>query len=80
LDSANYIVSRFLKSKCIITGNERIFDTVSGYTYVEKELVSDDHFIFAYNGRTYKQRLASDGYELALIIDQLNPRLKRKIK
>ena len=80
LDSTNSIVSRFLRSKCIITGGSRIFDTVSGYTYVDKELVPDEYFVFAYRGKVYKQRLASDGYDLALIIDQLNPRLKRKIR
>jgi len=80
LDSMNSIASRILNSKFVIVKHGRIFDTVSGYTYVDKDLVLDDYFIFAYRGRIYPQKLASDGYDRALLIAQLNPRLQRKIK
>ena len=80
LDSANLVVSRLLRSKFIIISRKQIFDTVSGYTYVDKRLVSDEQFIFAYEGKIYKQTLTSDGYGLALKRDKLNARLRRKIK
>jgi hypothetical protein len=51
LNSNNKILERLLKSKFIVSRDRQIFDVISGYTYVDKELVSDKYDIYAIDGR-----------------------------
>lgn len=80
LDSTNSVVQRILLSKFVIVGKKKLVDIVNGYTYVDKTRVSDKHIVFAFNGKTYRQKTTYDGYGLALKVNKLNPRLRRRIK
>ena len=80
-DTSNVINRRLKESKFIVTGDGKLFDLVSGYTYVDKDLVSDKYEIYSIDGKIYKQRSAkTDGYGLARKDYKPNRRLKKKIK
>ena len=81
LDSSNKAIARLLKSKFIITGERQIFDIVSGYTYVDNQLISDKYEIYSINGEIYKQkRVKTDGYGLVRKDYRPNQKLKKRVK
>ncbi|MFN7604167.1 MAG: hypothetical protein ACK5R0_22465 [Bacteroidota bacterium] len=70
-----------MNSKFVITGDRKIFDIVSGYTYVDSELTSDKYDIYSVDGTIYKQkRTKTDGYGLVRKNYRPNKRLKRRVK
>jgi hypothetical protein len=81
LDSNNRTIGRLLKSKFIATADRQIFDIVSGYTYVDNELVSDKYDIYSIDGKIYKQkRVKTDGYGLVRKDYRPNRKLKKRVK
>jgi hypothetical protein len=81
MDSNNRIIERLMNSKFVITGDRKIFDIVSGYTYVDSELISDKYDIYSVDGKIYKQkRTKTDGYGLVRKDYRPNKRLKRRVK
>jgi hypothetical protein len=80
-DSNNRTIERLLNSKFIITGDRKIFDVVSGYTYVDSDLISDKYDIYSIDGKIYKQkRTKTDGYGLVRKDYRPNKRLKKQVK
>jgi hypothetical protein len=70
-----------LNSKFVITGDRKIFDVVSGYTYVDSDLISDRYDIYSIDGKIYKQkRTKTDGYGLVRKDYRPNKRLKKQVK
>lgn len=81
LVESNSIVKRLKESKFIITADGKLFDVISGYTYVDTKLVSDTYDIYSIDGEIYKQRKAkTDGYGLVRKDYRPNQKLKRRIK
>jgi len=81
IDLNNRTIERLLNSKFIIAGDKKIFDVVSGYTYVDNELVSDKYDIYSIDGKIYRQKRAkTDGYGLIRKDYRPNKRLKKHIK
>jgi len=80
-DSNNRTIERLLNSKFVITGDRKIFDVVSGYTYVDSDLISDRYDIYSIDGKIYKQkRTKTDGYGLVRKDYRPNKRLKKQVK
>lgn len=80
-DTSNAINRRLKESKFIVSGDGKLFDLVSGYTYVDSNLVSDKYDIYSINGKIYRQRRAkTDGYGLVRKDYKPNRRLKEKVK
>lgn len=64
-----------------MTGDSKIFDVVSGYTYVDSELISDKYDIYSVDGKIYKQKRAkTDGYGLVRKDHSPNKKLKKRLK
>jgi hypothetical protein len=81
LDSNNKTIGRLLKSKFIVTGDRQILDIVSGYAYVDSELISDKYDIYSIDGKIYKQkRVKTDGYGLVRKDYRPNQKLKKRVK
>lgn len=81
LDPNNKTLERLIKSKFKVNSNRQIFDVVSGYTYVDNNLVSNKYDIYSIDGKTYKQkRVKTDGYGLVLKDYRPNQKLKKRIK
>jgi hypothetical protein len=81
LDINDRIISRLLKSKFVVTGDKQIFDPITGYTYVDSELISYKYDIYVINGKIYKQKKAkSNGYGLVIKDYKPNQKLKKRIK
>ena len=81
MHSNNRTIERLMNSKFVITGDRKIFDIVSGYTYVDSELTSDKYDIYSVDGKIYKQkRTKTDGYGLVRKNYRPNKRLKRRVK
>jgi hypothetical protein len=80
-DTNTRTIKRLLNSKFIITGDRKIFDVVSGYTYVDSDLISDKYDIYSIDGKIYKQkRTKTDGYGLVRKDYRPNKRLKKQVK
>jgi hypothetical protein len=81
MHSNNRTIEQLMNSKFVITGDRKIFDIVSGYTYVDSELTSDKYDIYSVDGTIYKQkRTKTDGYGLVRKNYRPNKRLKRRVK
>ncbi len=81
MDLNNRTIERFLASKFVMTGDRKIFDVVSGYTYVDSELISDKYDIYSVDGKIYKQkRTKTDSYGLIRRDYRPNKRLKKRVK
>ncbi len=81
LDSNNGTIGRLLKSKFRVTGDRQLFDIVSGYTYVDSELISDKYDIYSIDGKIYKQKsVKTDGYGLVRKDYRPNQKLKKRVK
>lgn len=81
MDSNNRTIERLLNSKFVISGEEKIFDVVSGYTYVDVELISDKYDIYSIDGKIYKQKRAkTDGYGLVRRDYRPNKKLEQRVK
>ena len=81
LGSNNRTIRRFLDSKFVTTGRREIFDVVSGYTYVDRELISDRYHIYSINGKIYKEkRVKTDGYGLIRKDYRPNRQLRKRIE
>ncbi len=80
-DSTNLTLDRILKSKFTVTDDKTLFDCISGYTYVNKDLVSDKYTIYAIDGKVFKQKATEmDGYGLVRKNFKMNSKIKRKVK
>jgi hypothetical protein len=80
-DSNNITIKRLLKSKFVVSGDGQIYDTSSGYLYVDNEMVSDKYDIYSINGKIYKQkRTKTDGYGLVKKNYRPNRKLEKQIK
>ncbi len=81
MDLNNRTIERLLNSKFVMTGDRKIFDVVSGFTYVDSELISDKYDIYSVDGKIYKQkRTKTDGYGLVRKDFRPNKRLKKRVK
>ncbi len=80
-DLNNKTIERLKKSKFKANGYGQLFDIVSGFTYVDNNLVSDKYDIYSVNGKIYKQKRAkTDGYGLVRKDYRPNQKLKKRIK
>lgn len=80
-DLNNKTIERLKKSKFKPDGDGQLFDIVSGYTYVDNNLVSDRYDIYSVNGKIYRQkRPRTDGYGLVRKDYRPNQKLKKRIK
>lgn len=81
LDPNNKTLERLVKSKFQVNGDRQMFDIVSGYTYIDNNLVSNKYDIYSIDGKTYKQKRAkTDGYGLVRKDYRPNKELKKRIK
>jgi hypothetical protein len=77
----NTTIGRLIKSKFQVNGDRQLFDIVSGYTYVDSNLVLEKYDIYSIDGKTYKQkRIKTDGYGLVRKDYSPNKKLKKRIK
>ena len=74
-------IRRLKKSGFVVIGKGRIFDTVSGYTYVDSRLVNDRHDIYAVDGEVFRTRRSKvDAYGILRRSYRINLRLRKRIK
>ncbi|MGC3943763.1 MAG: hypothetical protein QM762_04345 [Chryseolinea sp.] len=53
-DTSNLIVQRFLHSRFIVKSDDELYDAISGYPYVDKRLLKDNHTVISVAGNLYK--------------------------
>ncbi len=74
------LIQRFLDSRFITNTQDRLYDLVSDYTYIDKILVEDRYTIYAIEGEVFKQRAAAvDGYGLVRKDYKINRRLRKRL-
>lgn len=80
LDTSNLIVRRLRKSRFIKVDNKKIFDCVSGYTYVDEKLTSSKCLIYSIDGKIFKQRAPrTNSYGLVVKSYGTNKSLSKQI-
>jgi hypothetical protein len=81
IDENNKTIQRLIKSRFQTNGGRQLFDIVSGYTYVDNNLVSGKYDIYSIDGKIYKQKkVKTDGYGLVRKDYRPNKKLKKRIK
>lgn len=80
-NTVDLIVDRLQNARFILTSDNYLFDSASGFTYLDENLTTDKYTIYSFEGKIYKQKAAKvDGYGLIRKSYKMKGRLKRKLK
>ncbi len=79
--SKSILTIRILNAKFVLNEDGTLFDCISGYTYVDKDQVSDRYQIYSIDGKIYRQKSPKmNGYGLVAKSYKQNRRLKKILK